>query len=178
MIRTLRAFFLSRVLREKLLLVGFLGFAVVMWASAFSSRVGRFWRAEHATTVELKDQDFWLGQQNQIKAATQAAAAQMDPAKTLDATGLSVAVRQLANDAGVKYNNGPVQPGPNSGQFAINTLRVNVTPTDWHAFAVFYQHLQERAPYIAITELAMQPVQSNRSQIMATMTVASFEIRH
>lgn len=178
MIRTLRAFFLSRVLREKLLLVGFLGIAVIMWASSFSSRAGHFWRAQHATTEELKDQNFWLSRQNEIKTATQQAAAQMDPAKTLDPTLLSVEVRRIANDAGVKFNSSNVTPGPNVGQFAINTLHLTIANADWHAFATFYQHLQERAPYLAITDIALVPVRSNPAQITASLTVASFEIKH
>ena len=75
MIRSLRAFFLNRVLREKLLLVGFLGIAVIMWATSFSSRASAFWRAQRATTAQLKDQEFWLGHQGQIEEATRKAAA-------------------------------------------------------------------------------------------------------
>lgn len=178
MIRTLRAYFLSRVLREKLLLVGFLGVGVLMWASSLSSRAGHFLRAEHATTAELKDQESWLSRRTQIESATHQAAAQMDPAKTLDPTLLSVEVRRLANDAGVKFNSSNVSPGPNSGQFSINILRLTIQNADWHAFAAFYQHLQERAPYLAITDLALQPVRSNPAQISAVITVASFEIKH
>jgi hypothetical protein len=102
----------------------------------------------------------------------------MDPAKTLDPTLLLVEVRRIANDAGVKFNSSNVTPGPNVGQFSINTLRLTVPSADWHEFATFYQHLQERAPYLAITELAMQPVRSNAAQVTATMSVSSFEIRH
>jgi hypothetical protein len=180
MIRTLRAFFLARVLREKLLLVGFLALGVIMWASAFSTRVGQFFRSEHATTVALKDQEYWLGRRASIEAATQKAAAQMDPAKTLDPTNLSVVVRQLAGDAGIAKNMSSLGSGAamSSGQFSINTVRLRIINTEWHDFAVFYQHLQERAPYLAITELAMQPVRGNPGQVMASMTVASFEIRH
>ncbi|HVU34283.1 MAG TPA: hypothetical protein VHE61_12670 [Opitutaceae bacterium] len=178
MIRSFRAFFLSRALREKLLLVGFLGVAVVMWASAYSSRITAFFRAEHNTTVALKDQDYWLTHRAQIESATQKAASQMDPSKTLDPVHLTVVVRQLAGDSGVRINTGRAEPEVSNGQFSINRLPVQVLNTDWHAFAVFYQHLQERAPYLAITELAMQPIPANPSQIMATMTVESFEIRH
>ena len=53
MIRTLRIFFLSRLLREKLLLLGFVGIGVAMWASAFSKHVGTFWRAQQVTSGEL-----------------------------------------------------------------------------------------------------------------------------
>lgn len=178
MIRTLRAFFLGRVLREKLLLVAFLGIGVVMWGSAESSRAGRFLRAKKATTEQLKEQEFWIKRKPEIEAATHQAAAQMDPAKTLDPTLLLVEVRRIANDANLKFNSSNVTPGPNVGQFSINTLRLNIPAADWRSFATFYQHLQERAPYVAITELAMQPVRSNPAQITATMNVSSFEIKH
>ena len=46
MIRTLRALFLARLLREKLLLVAFAVLGVAMWFSGFSDRAGVFWR-EH-----------------------------------------------------------------------------------------------------------------------------------
>lgn len=178
MIRTLRAFFLSRVLREKLLLVGFLGIAVVMWATAFSSRTGRFLRAQRATTAELKDQSFWIGRKGEIEAATRAAASEMDPTKTLDATGLSVEVSRIANEANVNVSRDSVAPGASIGQFSINSMRLNVNNADWAAFSTFYQKLQARAPYIAITELVMQPVPRNERQILARMTVVSFEIKH
>ncbi len=180
MIRSLRAFFLSRVLREKLLLVGFLVIGAIMWGSAFWTRASRFQRNARATTAELKDQDFWLGRRDQIQAATEKAAAQMDPSKTLDPTGLSVAVSQLAADAGIQGNLRTLnsEAAMTSGQFSINRLRLQVTNTSWHSFAVFYQHLQERAPYVAITELTLQPMRGNPAQITALLTVASFEIKH
>ncbi len=178
MIRSLRAFFLSRVLREKLLLVGFLGIAVIMWATSLSSRASQFWRLETATTRELKEQDMWLARRDQIEAATKSAAAQMDPGKTLDATALNVAVRQLATDTGVKLNTGGATPAVSSGQFSINAQRLTILPTDWKNFTTFYARLQERAPYIAITDLAMQPTPRNPAQVTAAMTVTSFEIKH
>lgn len=181
MIRTLRAFFLSRLFREKLLLVGFLGLAVVMWASALSSRGSQFWRAQNATTEQLKMQDFWLGRKDDIEATTRAAAAEMDPSKTLDATSLSVAVRQIAADAGIagKINTSNVSTAMSTGQFSINTMRVNlINGVDWPQFRTFYQRLQERAPYLAITDMTLQPMRGNPAQITATLNVASFEQKH
>lgn len=178
MIRTLRAYFLSRLLREKLLLVGFLGIAVIMWATAYAARTRRFWTEQRQTTEQLKDQAAWLKRRPDIEAATQAAAAQMDPTKTLDPTGLSVEISRLANEAGIKVTTGSVNPGPNVGQFAINTMHINVPATDWHAFAVFYQNLQAEAPYIAITQIAMNPAPRNPAQVVASLDVSSFQIKH
>lgn len=180
MIRSLRAFFLGRLLREKLLLLGFLAIGVIMWGSSFWTRATKFQRSVHTTTQELKDQDFWLSRRDQIQKATEQAAAQMDPNRTLDPTGLSVAVSQLASDAGIQGNLRTLnsEAALSSGQFSINRLRLQLTNTNWHSFAVFYQHLQERAPYVAITEMSLQPVRGNPAQVTAVLTVASFEIRH
>lgn len=178
MIRTLRLFFLGRVLREKLMLVGLLAVAVVLWASSYSSRGGQFWRAQHATTMQLKEQRFWLGRHAEIEAATHKAAAQMDPTKTLDSTGLSVEVGRLASEAGLTMNRGSVNQGAKIGQFSINSIRLNVSGANWDAFTSFYRKLQEEAPYLAITEIALQPMPQNPSQVTVVMNVVSFEIRH
>lgn len=177
MIRTLRAYFLAWGLREKLLLVGLLGVAVIMWATAFSSRGSRFWRAQRATTAARQEQDSWLRRRPAIEAATRRAASQMDPRKTFDSTNLTVVVRQLANEAGIRDPATQGAGAASSGQFAINTLRITITNAEWRSFSAFYQKLQARAPYIAITELALQPVRGNPANVMASMTVASFEVR-
>jgi len=52
MIRTLRALFLARLFREKILLVAFAVLGVVMWFSGFSTRVGTFWREQRSTDAQ------------------------------------------------------------------------------------------------------------------------------
>jgi hypothetical protein len=177
MIRTLRAFFLGRLLREKLLLISFVAGAALFWGMDTSARAGRLSRTVQATSAELKDQDFWIAARPQIETATQEAAAQMDPARTLDPTGLSVAVSQISNETGVNVSRGPVVHGASSGQFGINTMRLNIVGAEWGPFRAFYQKLQERAPYIAITELAIQPAPRNPAQVTGSMNVVSFEIK-
>jgi hypothetical protein len=179
MIRTLRALFLTRLLREKVMVVSLLGLAVILWGAGYSSRAGAFWRAQKATADALRDQDMWLARQGEIETATRKAASQMDPSQTLDLTNLNVTVTQLASEVGVHLSSAGASAAPfSAGQFSINAQKFQVMNTDWHAFAVFYQRLQEKAPYVAITELAMTPVRGNPSQIMATVGVASFEIKH
>lgn len=177
MIRSLRAFFLGRLLREKVLLLGFLALGLGLWGLSFAQRADVFWRAQKRTTQDLKTQEQMLKMGPEIEALTKAAASQMDPAKTLDPTLLAVEVRRLANETGVKFNASNVTPGPKVGQFSINTLKLNITPTDWDAFRKFYARLQERAPYIAVTELVLTPVRGNERQIQASLTVASFEVK-
>src|ERR1043165_2276996 len=102
MIRSLRIFFLTRLLREKLLLVAFAAVALLIWLSGFSARAGVFLRAQRATTAQLKEQDMWIANEGQIKIAAEKAAAQFDPNRTLNSTLLFTKVKQLANEAGLK----------------------------------------------------------------------------
>lgn len=179
MIRTLRAYFLGRALREKLMIVAILGVAVVMWATAYSSRLSRFLRAERATTAELKLQDSWIARRGEIEAATHQAASEMVPSNTLDLTELTVAIRQYAGEASINVTTQPVATtASTAGQFSIHQVRVDVINANWNAFTTFYRKLQARAPYIAITEFSAVPTTGNPGQVRATMMVVSFEIKH
>src|SRR4051812_1045891 len=102
MIRSLRAFFLSRLLREKLLLVAFAGIAVLIWASGFSTRAGMFWRAKKATTAELNLQDQWLNNEQRIKDTVEKVTAHLERSRTLDGLRLLNKVKQLATEAGLR----------------------------------------------------------------------------
>ncbi|HUR58295.1 MAG TPA: hypothetical protein VM029_11335, partial [Opitutaceae bacterium] len=66
MIRTLRAFFLGRLLREKVLLLVFVLIGALWWLTAFNKRATVFWRQKHQTTVELADQTRWLQNDDKI----------------------------------------------------------------------------------------------------------------
>ena len=94
MIRTIRAFFLGRLLREKALLAGFIVLAAAVWFSSLSGRVGREIRAIRSTTLSLNEQQLWLSNRDSIEASAQAAAGQLDAVRTLDATRLLAEVRR------------------------------------------------------------------------------------
>ena len=80
MIRTARAYFLSRALREKLLLVVFIAIAALWWASSFSSRTSAFWLAQRTTLVRLKDQAEWIKNQTVIEETAKKTASRKKPA--------------------------------------------------------------------------------------------------
>jgi hypothetical protein len=176
MIRTLRAFFLGRLLREKLLLVGFAAIAVLIWLSGFSSRAAAFWRVQRATTADLKVQDEWLRNEDKIRASANQAASQFDPSRTLDGNRLFVKVRQLAADAGLRNTtNQGSEPDVTNGQFSVHTVRFQITNADWESIKKFYLLLNQNAPYIAIDQFILQP-SPNPAQLTLTLRVKSFEI--
>ena len=69
MIRTIRAFFLSRLLREKVLLAGFIVLAAAVWVSSIAGRTGRTIRAVRATSGSLNEQQLWLSNRAMIEAS-------------------------------------------------------------------------------------------------------------
>jgi hypothetical protein len=160
MIRSLRAFFLGRPLREKILLIAFTGIGMLIWASSYSDRARRFWRTKNATTAELKSQDLVLKNSTKIESAAQKAAAQLDPAQTLDGVRLYSAVQELARETGIKtLTNVTTPPDQTTGQFSIHSLSFTVvvggSQQEWLTLEKFYAALRNKAPYIGIEQFQL-----------------------
>lgn len=177
MIRSLRAYFLGRALREKLLLVAFIAIGLLWWLSAFSTRTGTFWREQRTTSLRLREQGEWIKNRSQIETAADRAAARLEPTKTLNLNQLQTTVGQLASDAGLR-NAGTSGPGvtTRSGQFAIHTAGFTIRGAEWEALEKFYQALQQRAPYIAVDQFILSAQPNNPAQLTLGLRVESVEI--
>jgi hypothetical protein len=176
MIRTLRAFFLGRLLREKLLLVVFALLGVLMWLSGYSQRVGAFWREQRSTTVALKDQQRWLDNRQALEDAAKKAASRLDAAQTLDGTRLLAAVGALASEAGLRNTSSGQQIDESSGQMAIHTLPYTINRGDYESLKKFYVALSARSPYIGIEKFTLNSDRANPAQLNLAITVSSVEI--
>jgi hypothetical protein len=177
MIRALRAYFLTRLLREKLLLLGFVLIGVVWWGSAFASRAGKFWRDQRSTTLTLAEQQQWLNNRTAIEAAAQKAASKLDPSQTLDRTRLASAVGQAAHDAGLRnnYSSNPV-PSETNGQFTVHSVDFTVTNADFLMLEQFYLNLHKRAPYIGIETFTLRSNVNDSNKLNLVVRVSSVEI--
>ena len=142
MIRSLRTFFLSRLLREKMLLLAFLGIGTLWWLSAFATRAARSSRDQQATTLALAIQQQWLNNRGSIEASAQQAASRLDPAQTRNSTRLFT---EVSNP----------QPVATIGQFSIHTLNFTVNNVDWESLKKFYLGLQAKAPYVGIDQFSL-----------------------
>jgi len=176
MIRTLRAFFLARFVREKLLLTGFAVLAAAIWLSSLVGRSGRFLREVRVTTSSLNEQALWISNKAKIEAQAQAAASQLDPARTLDATRLLAEVGAIATDAGLKNSTSGESQDQSNGQFSVHTLRFSVTRADWDSIKNFYLGLQKRSPYIGIEQFSLQSDRANAALLNASIRISSVEI--
>ena len=176
MIRTLRVYFLSRLLREKILLLGFILIGTLWWLSAFGGRASKFWRDQHNTTVTLKDQQQWLDNRVAIETAAQKSAARLEPAKTLDRTRLTSAVSQAASEAGLRNNYSSTSGGSDTnGQFTVHTIDFTVTNGEYEMLERFYLNLHQRAPYIGIEQFSLSARPNDPSKLNLALRVSSVE---
>jgi hypothetical protein len=176
MIRTLRALFLARSLRVKLLLAAVVVAIAAIWLSNLSTRAGRMTRAVHATTGVLAEQSLWLGNRGAIESSAQQAAGQLDAVRTLDGTRLLAEVTAIAGEAGLTSTTSGDPKDESDGQFSIHTLQFNVTKVDWPTLEKFYLALSKRSPYIGIEEFSMQGDRANPTLLNASLHISSVEI--
>lgn len=177
MIRTLRVYFLSRLLREKVLLLGLILIGTLMWLSSFGTRAGQFWRAQRSTTATLAEQQLWLNDRVKIEADVQKAASRLESAKTLDRIRLVDALNQAAQEAGLRGNFGSSSPSSETNnQFTVHSVEFRVQQADFTTLQRFYLNVQQRAPYIGIKSFALQPNQADPSKQTLVLRVAAVEI--
>jgi hypothetical protein len=177
MISTLRAYFLTRLLREKILLLGFILIGTVWWFSSTATRAARFWREQRATTSELRVQQQWLNNRVAIEDAAKKAATQLVPAKTLDRTRLNAAVNQAASEVGLKNGGTSNASSETIGQFTIHSLVYQVAGADYDTLLKFYLKINQQAPYIGIESFLLFPTNPNdTSKFTLNLKISSVEI--
>jgi hypothetical protein len=176
MIRNLRAFFLSCLLREKVLMTAFIVMAAAVWMFSVTGRVSRFARGTRVTTLSLKEQDLYLSNRASIEAQALAAASKLDAVRTLDATRLLAEVGAIASDAGKMTTTTGAPKDVTSGQFSVHTLEFNVSKVDWATLKTFYLALSKRSPYIGIEQFSMQADKANPALLNASFQISSVEI--
>jgi hypothetical protein len=174
MTKAFKAFFLARQLREKLLLLAFVGAAVAVWFSSFAGRARLFWMQVQSTNSTIATQNAWLAKADSIEARTKAAAAKLDPLKTYNANSLLGVIDRLAKEEFGNNVNISTEPSTISGQFATHTIvaniRANNTDADWNLLNKFYSDLEKLSPYVSLDELTISTT-NTRNGTGGTMTV-------
>jgi len=176
MIRSLRASFLSRALREKLLVVAFLAIGVAWWGSAEVTRINRFWREQRTTTRNLAEQTLWIKNKAVIEETAQKTAGRFDQARTLNANQLQATIAQLLNEAGLKNNSSSPLPETRTDQFAVHEVEFRINNIEWGALTKFYESLQKYAPYIGVEKFILSSMPNNEAVLVLSLKVVSVEI--
>jgi hypothetical protein len=176
MIGTLRAFFLGRYLREKILLVALVLIVAVLWLSNLAGRLEHFRHDAYQTSLKLAEQRQWISHRAAIEASARKAASIFDPARTLDSTQLLAAVNAMARDTGLKTTTSAGSQEVSNGEFAIHSVQFNITKVDWESLQAFYGVLQQRTPYIGIDQFQLAADHGNPNLLSASLRISSVEI--
>jgi DNA gyrase inhibitor GyrI len=177
MIRSARAFFLSRALREKLLLVVFIAIAAMWWASSFSARASTFWQRQRTTNLRLTEQAEWIKNQAIIEETAKKTASRLDPTKTLNGNQLVTNIGQLAAEADLKnMQTSGSTVTTTSGQFAVHSQEFVIRNVEWETLSRFYEALQRRSPYVSLERFTLISAPNNPAQLTLNLKVTSVEI--
>lgn len=176
MMRAIRHFFLTRALREKLLLVAFIAIGALWWSSAVNQRLIAFWRAQRITTARLSEQAQWIKNRTRIEQAAQKTAERLDPARTLNGNQLVTTVAQLATDAGLRDSRSGTPTTQKSGQFAVHSAEYIINQAGWDQLKAFYEALQQRSPYISVERFGLSAAANAPAKLTLNVKVVSVEI--
>jgi hypothetical protein len=172
--KALKALFLSRLLTEKILLVGFL-LILALWGFSHVLRdVRGFGYDFRNTSMILAAQKTSLDGRAETERKVKAALSQLDPAHTLDSARLQGDLNTLAN--ALPNTTIDARPDEPADQFIVHSVQFSVRKVDWSTLQQFYVALSKRAPYITIEECSISADRANPAELNATMLISSVEI--
>lgn len=171
----LKAWFLGRLLREKVLVFAFVLLGALIWVSSASTHLTDSLRAFRAAESSLAEQAIWLNNRAAIEQAAKDAAAHLDPARTYDATYLVAEITSMAEKAEFRLATEPPRT-QRSPQFAIHTAQVNISRVELPKLLRFYQEIVSKAPYIGLESVRLQGDRSMPGTVNVNMQIASVEL--
>ncbi|HWZ93609.1 MAG TPA: hypothetical protein VNW30_00270 [Opitutaceae bacterium] len=172
--KVLKAFFLSRLLTEKILLTGF-SVLILAWAFIHMIRdVGRFSSGFRDTGAILHAQRASLNARADTEARVKRALLKLDPARTLDSARLQGDLNTLAT--GLTDTSIDARPDEPADLFIKHSVQFSVRKVDWSALQQFYVALSKRSPYISIEQCSISADRVTPTELNATMLISSVEI--
>ena len=147
----MKSFFLSRHIREKVLLTVLLALAAAVWLTGAARRAHLLWLQGRASSALLADQQHWLDHRAAIEAAAVKAVAHLDPARTFSSPRLLGELSTIADQVGVRGNaSSEILGTERTNQFAVNTVQFALRNVDLPSLLNFYAELDKRAPYVGL----------------------------
>lgn len=168
----MRNFYNTKLLRERVLMLVFLGIGVLWWGPALAARIGQNVQAWRSTIQEGELQREWLGRGTSIGERTAEVTRKLDPAKTMNAAQAYGEVSRLA--AGLPLEMG-AQRTERTDNFALHSLQVTFRRTDISALLRFYEGVVARAPYLGVEQCTISVERATPGQLNAVFRIYSVE---
>jgi hypothetical protein len=168
----MKAYFLGRTFRERLLLLVFALIGLGWWAPSVLGRLGAVQRDYTEYRTERETQQMWLSHRTEIEARAAAAGRTLDPARTLDASQAFAELNRMI--AGLTAEIG-AQRTERTEQFALHNVQVSIRRVDLKGLLGFYDQVNARAPYLGIEQCAISLDRANPGQLNAVFRIYSIE---
>lgn len=159
--------------RERILLLCFLGLVVLLWGWAGLARAARLQDRIKAHRAEEAAQNLWLDKRSQVEAVSRRAAEHLQAAQTLDATQLFAEVNRLARGLNCEISG---QRTEQSGKIAIHYVRLHLRKTDMAALLRFHADLERRAPYLGIEQCELAADRTETGRINASFAIYAIQV--
>ena len=172
----MRAYFVSRLLREKILLLTFALLGAAIWLSGAAERASVQLKAIKETSVELDRQSRWLVERQRYEKEAQLAVEHLDPSGSLDSVRLQSELNTMARAAGLTNYDVSDSRTDRTPQFAVNSVQFSARNVDIRSLIRFYEAISRRAPYLGLEDFKLASSPSNPAQLTATWRVTSVEI--
>jgi hypothetical protein len=167
-----RKFYNERLLRERVLLLVFLGIGVLWWGTALIGRIRLNVQAWRSVAQEGEIQRMWLAKGAAVGERTALVAKQLDPARAMNATQAYAVVSQLAQGLPLEMG---AQHTDRTDNFALHSLQVTFRRTDLASLIKFYEGVAARAPYLGIDQCSISTDRATPGMINAVFRIYSVE---
>lgn len=171
----MKRYFLTRTVREQVLVLAFVLLAAGAWLIGGVGRVRDRWLEYRSLRAGQETQAAWLANREAIEQRAAAAVHQLEPAQTLNGTRLVGELNRLATAAGLSAEVSG-QRTERTAQFSFHSAQVSFRRADLGALVRFYETLAERSPYVGIEQMTLTNDRGAPGQVNATFRVVAAEL--
>lgn len=169
----MRKFYNTKLLRERLLMLVFLGIGVVWWGASLGARLQQTRLDWQGVAQDREIQKMWLGRATSVGERTAQVAKQLDAARTMNAAQAYAEVSRLAQGLPLEMG---TQRTERTENFALHSLQVTFRRTDMASLLRFYEGIAARAPNLGIDQCTISVDRSNPGQLNAVFRIYSVEL--
>ena len=173
----MKAFFLGRHLREKILLTAFVALLAGTWLTSVGRRGRAFWIDWRTTAELLAKQRQSLGERAAVEAKAAQAVAHLDPSRTFSSPRLLGELSSIADKVGVRSNTSSEILGTErTSQFSMNTVQFAIRNAELPAVLSFCDELDRRSPYLGLDQFSLAVNPANPAFLNVMLRVSSVEM--
>jgi hypothetical protein len=171
----MKHFFFSLKPRERLMALGALLVAALLWSTGAWSRVQGSWDDWRALEEDAIVQKSWIVKEREVRNATAVAVQGLDSGHGYDQAKLVAEAINATNEAGLSANTESPKT-TKAGKFAVHSLQLSCRKADLASVLRFYESVKSRAPYLAIGNLTMTAERGSAGTVTFKATITALEL--